>query len=139
MSKNTNIKDSFIVYDEPLDFGEGSIVYGVLFNKESEKGNDENYKAISEYVEYIAGMRQIKKYGVPLKDNSGWSFPQRKITVNCDLSSLATLIGIFYKDKIGYKIYTFDEPVIWQTDEVDNDNKDIIVKKSLINRYKDKK
>ena len=139
MNKKTDVRDGFILFDVTVDFGDGVIIYGILFNQESEKRNEENCKSISEYVEYIAGMGQIIKYGVPLKDNSGWSFPQRKITVNCDVYSLATLIGIFFKDKVGYKTYTFDVPIVWKTDEVDEDNNDVIVNRSLIDRYADTK
>ena len=33
MEKNTDIRDGLIVFDEPVDFGEGDIVYGILFNR----------------------------------------------------------------------------------------------------------
>ena len=135
MNMDKKIKDGIIVLDEPLDFGEGDVIYGILFNKEFEKHNEETGNPISEYVEYIAGMAQVCKYGVPLKDETGWKFPKSKITVNCDLNTLARFVGIFYKDKVDFKKYTFDEPVICQTDEVDEDNQSIIIKKSLIERY----
>ena len=135
MEKNNDFRDGLIVFDEPVDFGEGDIVYGILFNKEVENRHQEDGDSISSYVEYIAGMAQVCKYGIPMEDGKGWKFPKQKLTVNCDTEGLAHFVGIFFKDKVGFQTYTFDEPIIWEADEVDEDDRNIVVKPSLIFRY----
>lgn len=137
MKRERDNMNGILVFNEPIKFGEKDIVYGILFNEESKEFNEENEKSLSEYVEYLAGMAQVCKYGVPIEDDKGWSFPMKKITVNCDTYSLATLIGIFFKDMVKFKTFTFNEPIVWETDEVYKGNCNLIINDSLINRYID--
>lgn len=136
MKPKSDIRNGIIVFDEPLCFGEGNVVYGILYNNEIEKQNEETHP-ISDYVSYLAGIEKIIKNGVPLEDGEGWEFPKENVTVTGNLDSLARFVSIFFKGNVGFKTYTFNDPIVWGKDEVDEDDNNLIINTSLISRYLD--
>lgn len=131
MKKEAEFKNAIVVLDEPFKFDEEESVYGFIFERKSEK----DQKTVLSYVEYVAGMEQLFKYGYPTDDGDGWYFPQAKFNVSCEWHTLASFIGMFLIEKVGYKTYKFHEPLVWEKGEVADYNGTFITSPSLIERY----
>ena len=126
MEKN-NIKNAIVSFVCPLRL-EGKTIYGFIFNKETKS-------SIDDYISYLTAAEEFIRNGGKLKDGKDtWSFGEYSIKVN---SGLWNLIGCLYFNETLYLLDFFDEPLIYNSNEVDEDC--FIIDTSLLGRYTEPK
>lgn len=129
------------VLNEPIDLGENKI-YGVMFDPEFEEDEcikHTEFGTIRPYLAFHRGISEWIKNGGDVDDScQNWTYPSVLGDERCLCDArtfMAKVLCHLYKDTVDYKSYVFDKPIEFNEDEVDKDEKRVIVSPSLIDRY----
>ena len=134
MSKNNLVKNGLAVFEHPIQF-EGTNVYGFLYNKEEELKNRNDGNPISHYIGYLFGTSQLYKVGGYIHPKTKeWRIPAYNLKGKSD-NGLNLFVALLMDGLLNYKTYEFDTPIQIEENEVDKDVDELIINKSLIDRY----
>lgn len=118
--ENTNIKNAICSFVCPLRL-ENKTIYGFIYNKDAEK-------ELSDFVSYLRAAQDFSCNGGRLGIDT-WSYGEYNISVG----GFKNLIGTLYSNKTRYILHYYDEPLIYTSEEVDDDC--FITNTSLFERY----
>ena len=134
MGKEKLVKNGLVVFDQPIKI-EGHDVYGVLYNQENERVNRERGNLLSHYIGYLYGVSRLYNAGGYIHSKTrDWKIPEYNLTGKGE-RKLHLFIALLMDGLLSYKTYEFDTPIQAQDNEVDEDNDEIVINRSLIDRY----
>ena len=130
------ILDGIAIFDRPVQIDENR-VYGVLYDKRYEHREREIGNECVYYLTYMLATEQFLKNGGKISDDGQyWTYPDDNHSLICD-NALRRIFRHTMNDIVGFTQIEFDDPIVWNTGEVDNEDNRLITDSSLIERYKD--
>lgn len=136
MGNNKNLMNGILVFDRSIKINDNTI-YGLVYNAEFKKSNTEDWNNLSTYVAYLVGTEYFLKNGGSISDDGYlWTMPDKIHTIMCN-TSLHRILDVLMKGVVDYKTFEFDDPIVWEEGEVDDDGETahFIISPELINRY----
>ena len=134
METNDKIKNGMVVFDRPIII-ERNYIYGLIYNKEVEYDVYLSGGKSLDYLTYLIAVEQFLKNGGEISDDGGtWTFPGGQYTIKLN-DAVKYIFRYTIPDTVGIRRIEFEEPIVWNEDEVDKEDNALIVNYDLIERY----
>lgn len=135
MKKQNKNFNGLVVFERPIRIAENQI-FGIIFDKDSERRNAEQGHTLENYVAYLTGAEYFMKNGGTIsKDGSIWCYPDGIHQIECSYP-LRRFLMTLMRDVVKIKTYEFEDPIVWKEGEIDDEQKPcFIISPCLIERY----
>ena len=132
MNKDLTVKDTLLIFERPLEI-QSQFIYGLAYNREKEKINEENGNGLSIFIGYLTAADQWERNGGRIEKNV-WvgSWNDMKF---CEDASLVVLVSSLMRGILKYITIEKDGPLDIHEGELDKKDPYLVINPDLILRY----
>lgn len=131
MKKLSKLRDSIIVFENPLKMGETNL-YGLIYSKAENSPFDQD-KRLAKYLIYVLGaIKFLNEGGEITEDGREWTDPKTKDIHYVKSQYVSDYCNNSFGGKTKIYVLETDSEIKYNKDEI---NDDFIVNPSLISRY----
>ena len=132
MNKDLTVKDTLLIFERPLEI-QSQFIYGLVYNREKEKINEENGNGLSIFIGYLTAADQWEKNGGRIEKNV-WVGSWNDLKF-CEDASLVVLVSSLMRGILKYITIEKDGPLDIHEGELDKIDPYLVINPDLILRY----